>query len=435
MTMNDSFDGRLSAWLRDTSDHRVPDHLDEVLVVTAATRQRTWWSSPERWLPVTATSLAGRFAPLRPMLILTLVGLLVVAAVGLIAYVGSNRPPTPFHSGLAGNGQILGVDTSGTLMSYSADGGGGVPLGTIAGDTPSLSISPDGTRVAYKLMGSHYGVAIRQLSDQSVVEILAPVPDLQSEPLSWSPDGRFIAFAGYPFGGDRLFVAATDGSSVVDRTPSTLSKNMVLGRPTFSPDGTLIAFTAHQGSQADDAVLYVMRPDGTELRSLPTGRVSAGNAGEPDWAPDPAVRRIAFETLIVDTLAVRLFDLDLGVDHAAGAGFWLSWSPDGSRIATCCAQVTTTSSILAGNLDTKTVFDQGGRDGSCNEYTGAAGKSICSRAVWSPDGKELIATDIVGGSLLVTPVDGTGLATRNFPLQGLDLDHPAGPYAWQPIWP
>ena len=62
MTTNDSFDRRLSSWLeRDAAGH-VPDHLDEVLLHTAATRQRPWWSSPERWLPMDLTTRANAVA-------------------------------------------------------------------------------------------------------------------------------------------------------------------------------------------------------------------------------------------------------------------------------------------------------------------------------------------------------------------------------------
>src|SRR5207342_2665865 len=63
MTTDDTFGQHLSAWLHEEAGHRVPDHLSEVLVQTAATRQRKWWTSPERWLPVdTATDMRGRIA-------------------------------------------------------------------------------------------------------------------------------------------------------------------------------------------------------------------------------------------------------------------------------------------------------------------------------------------------------------------------------------
>lgn len=61
MTVSDDTFGRdLERWLRDEGERRVPDHLGEVLVRTAATRQRPWWSSPEGGFPWTASRLRER---------------------------------------------------------------------------------------------------------------------------------------------------------------------------------------------------------------------------------------------------------------------------------------------------------------------------------------------------------------------------------------
>ena len=66
MTTDDRFARNLSAWLQEDGEHRVPDHLTEVLRADAATRQRPWWSSPERWLPVDTTFRARPFQMPRP---------------------------------------------------------------------------------------------------------------------------------------------------------------------------------------------------------------------------------------------------------------------------------------------------------------------------------------------------------------------------------
>ncbi|MEA2547225.1 MAG: hypothetical protein QOI09_2498, partial [Chloroflexota bacterium] len=107
MNSNDTFNRSLSDWLRDDSEHRVPDHLQAVLAQTIATRQRPWWSSLRRWLPVEVT-LPG--APLtrsgswRPILVLAALGLLVAAL--LLLAVGSRRHlPQPF--GPARNGALV----------------------------------------------------------------------------------------------------------------------------------------------------------------------------------------------------------------------------------------------------------------------------------------------------------------------------------------
>ena len=96
MTTNDDFSVRLGDWLREDSAGRVPGHLDEVLLRTAGVRQRRWWSSPGRWLPmnVTATRLwAVRPTSLRTVLVLGLVALIIAALVAVL--VGSRRPLPP----------------------------------------------------------------------------------------------------------------------------------------------------------------------------------------------------------------------------------------------------------------------------------------------------------------------------------------------------
>jgi Tol biopolymer transport system component len=160
--------------------------------------------------------------------------------------------------------------------------------------------------------------------------------------------------------------------------------------------------------------------------------VHAG-AGGPDWAPDPAVHRLAYETRVAEVFVLHVFDLDTGIDHNGGPGRWLSWSPDGSRIATCCTQVSTTSSILAGAVDRVVIFPQS-VGGYCNGDPTDPPGQVCSNAFWSPDGKVLMAVDLAGGGLLLTPSDGSGETPTRIPLD-IDRGGRMGPYGWQPIWP
>ena len=115
MNTPDTFGRNLSRWLGEDAEHRVPDHLAEVLVRTAATRQRPWWSSPERWLPVQTTL---RLAPVpRVPVLLLVVGALVLAIAAAAAFVGSRPRPAPVV-GIAQNGPIINSeagDLSGSI--------------------------------------------------------------------------------------------------------------------------------------------------------------------------------------------------------------------------------------------------------------------------------------------------------------------------------
>ena len=86
MTTEDRFARNLSAWLAEDGAHSVSDHLAEVLVHSAATRQRPWWSSPERWLPVD-TTLRPRPFNLPSAGRLITVALLVLLAAAIAVFV------------------------------------------------------------------------------------------------------------------------------------------------------------------------------------------------------------------------------------------------------------------------------------------------------------------------------------------------------------
>ena len=98
MTVNHEFDRQLADWLHESSAHRVPDHVIDVLLVTRATRQRPWWSSLGRWLPMQVSVRTRPFVPpnLTRLLILAI---LIVALAGLaLWFAGTRQPrlPAPF---------------------------------------------------------------------------------------------------------------------------------------------------------------------------------------------------------------------------------------------------------------------------------------------------------------------------------------------------
>ena len=107
MNTDERFTQTLSAWLGEEAAHRVPDHLAEVLVQTAATRQRPWWSSLERLLPMTTTT-SGRVFARPPVFWFALLAMLTLAIVGATLLVGALRAPTPL--GLPSNGRIVVAD-------------------------------------------------------------------------------------------------------------------------------------------------------------------------------------------------------------------------------------------------------------------------------------------------------------------------------------
>jgi hypothetical protein len=147
---------------------------------------------------------------------------------------------------------------------------------------------------------------------------------------SWSPDGTKIAFSvqsyegSHPEGGNwDIYSANADGTS-----PVRLTRDKVDHSPTLSPDGTKIAYVHGWNDQQ----IWVMNADGSDADQLTQG---SGSYTLPSWSPDG--RQIAFVGWVgtnseiyvmnADGSDVRRLTDDPAHDDAP------AWSPTGRQIA------------------------------------------------------------------------------------------------------
>jgi len=109
---------------------------------------------------------------------------------------------------------------------------------------------------------------------------------------SWSPDGTRLAFASNRDGNYEIFTMGEDGSEVREVTflPDGGAGEFVNSyQPTWSPDGTQIAFTGYRPDPGN-AQVYIVPVEATEetyAEDLLTEWGDFGlEAAEPDWSPD-----------------------------------------------------------------------------------------------------------------------------------------------------
>ena len=234
---------------------------------------------------------------------------------------------------------------------------------------------------------------------------------------TWSPDGRMIAFErrlgpiGAPPPGNgqcrvchwEIFVMNADGSG-----QRNLTGNAGGGFPVWSPDGQQIAFSRDNGFIPN---LYVMNVDGSGQRRVTQDPIHVWGAS---WSPDG--QRLTFSSGVqgnpgrwniyvvnVDGSGQQQLTRDAGQDPA--------WSPDGQRIAFTSIR----RNERPGRPRWLTLLHVVNADGSERRELARQSNSDASFS-WSPDGQRIAFVSDRDGNdeVYVVNVDG-GLRnlTRN----------------------
>ena len=198
---------------------------------------------------------------------------------------------------------------------------------------------------------------------------------ISAEGVSFSPDGKNIAWTSYPEG--TLWRSRSDGSGRVQLTQAPLLARF----PRWSPDGGTIVFTAAR--PGSDWQLYTLPASGGEAKLLlhePAGQ------GVATWSPDG--KELAFGHLVnsarepSDRFSIEILHRADGqiVPVPGSAGLWTArWSPDGRFLS-------------AVTLDNHTLRLY---DTAKGTWTDLAHGNI-NDVVWSPDSASLFFDTNIG---------------------------------------
>jgi TolB protein len=140
---------------------------------------------------------------------------------------------------------------------------------------------------------------------------------------AWSADGSKIVYV-RNYGDARLYTKSADGTG---RTLVLDSERGRFEEPSFSPDGTQIAFT-HLRAGFSGAAVFVVNVDGTGRTKISPKSSTFEIAS--DWSPDGS--SIAITNDDSNHARVMTMDPDGSNRVVVTRGSSPSWSPDGSQI-------------------------------------------------------------------------------------------------------
>ncbi len=162
---------------------------------------------------------------------------------------------------------------------------GGPPVGKAdaLSEASEPAWSPDGKTLAFswafgkleQLRGEEWievgGIGTMSVDGSKAKQVTQAKHPTSSEDrtVTWSPDGRQIAFTrlnktASPLDATAVFVANADGTDAKRVTPWELAGQ----EPAWSPDGTLISFRSEPTDEEFIGEIYTVKPDGSGLAQL-----------------------------------------------------------------------------------------------------------------------------------------------------------------------
>lgn len=220
-----------------------------------------------------------------------------------------------------------GEERISTVYIVNADGSDERALFSYPARADSLSVSPDGTRIAYAGKGPDIWIA--NMDGSNSTNFTSTIDVDEHNPV-WSPDGTKIAYSGNlaDMAGD-IMVKEVASGEITNLTNSPSEE----GAPSWSPDGKQLAFSSNRDGKSQ---LYVTASEGGPWINITNDFASGVHYLRPDWSPSGS--HIAYVTRAVAGTKIGTITVPNGTRQEIAIEYPLSesvhpkWSPDGARL-------------------------------------------------------------------------------------------------------
>ena len=209
---------------------------------------------------------------------------------------------------------------------------------TSVGEKYGPSLSPDGKQLAYAWnggSGSHFSIYVKLIGTEDSLR-LTKQEGIDFNPV-WSPDGRYIAFCRIQKGQTGIYVVSAFGGAERKLRDTHWEERefyeifWYFGRLSWSPDGKMLAFSDRLTSK-DPTSIFLLSLDTLAVHKL----TSPGLPGDYNPAFSPDGRMLAFDRGSQGITSIYLMSAEGGEERqlisGSQYGWGLAWTADGGDI-------------------------------------------------------------------------------------------------------
>jgi TolB protein len=230
-------------------------------------------------------------------------------------------------------------------------------------------VSPDGTKIAYSSrQNGYWDVFLYDLTSGKSTR-LTDTPDYEA-PSSWSPDGQWLAIERLLANRLQIFLLPMADKSAAPEQLTAFDAPSY--DPQWSSKGREVAFVSSKDGKED---IWLARLDKIDDRFINLTGAYPGNHRQPRWSPDGSL--LAWSAEQSDGMAIQILDSQGGkIPQTLGPGINPVWSPAGNAILAEVRGANSTSLTAYKTTDGELLFPLTRLPGSLNGWDWRSGPAV-----------------------------------------------------------